>query len=235
MGREAHDHRPSRHGRQLLLDLGRVTVARDAVGLHVLVRLGVEVHRVDLAPLRAGACHAGLAVDDDPLRQPPSALEQRRDGEHSTHRVTPWRGDERRPRDGLPVKLGQPVHCVPQSLGILVRALVPGCVERGVGQPVIGGEVDGLPTEPPQRGYDALGFHVGQREEDEVRRVRKPLAIELREDEVTQAPQMREDAVQPFARRAVPRSPPSSAPSGAPRAGAAVPLPCTRSPPPPQL
>src|SRR5262249_41442054 len=53
MRRKGHDDRSSREARELLLDLGSVTMARDAIGLHVLVRLGVEVHRVDLASLGA--------------------------------------------------------------------------------------------------------------------------------------------------------------------------------------
>ena len=60
-----------RQRRQLLFHLGGVPMEADAVGLHVLVGLRVEVHGIDLPPLRAGAGHARLAVDDDAVRRAP--------------------------------------------------------------------------------------------------------------------------------------------------------------------
>src|SRR5881628_123997 len=77
--RERHAHRLAGERGQLLLDLRSVPVdTTDRVRLHVLVGLGVEVHRFDLAPLGAGAAHAGLAVDHDPLEPRQTVLEQRR-------------------------------------------------------------------------------------------------------------------------------------------------------------
>src|SRR2546427_86111 len=81
------DRRPGERP-ELLLDLRRVAVARDPVRLHVLVRFGIEVHRLDLPTLRPGTRHAGLAVDHDAVEAREPAPEQGRRREDSAGRVT---------------------------------------------------------------------------------------------------------------------------------------------------
>src|SRR5256885_12403385 len=62
VGREGDAEGSAGERAELLLDLGRVAVARDPVRLHVLVRFGVEGHRLGLSALRPGAGQAGLAT-----------------------------------------------------------------------------------------------------------------------------------------------------------------------------
>src|SRR5436309_2175745 len=81
------DRRPGERP-ELLLDLRRVAVARDPVRLHVLVRFGIEVHRLDLPALRPGPRHAGLAVDHDAVEAREPAPEPGRRREDSAGRVT---------------------------------------------------------------------------------------------------------------------------------------------------
>ena len=51
----------------------------------------------------------------------------------------------------------------------------------------------------PEDGYRALGLHVRQREEDEVGLVADARGIELAEDQLGEAAQVREDLVEPLA------------------------------------
>jgi hypothetical protein len=151
-----------------LLDFGRVAMGRHAVGLHVLVGLGEQVHRVGLPALRARSGDAGLAVDDDAVGGAPPALEQRSGGEHRAHRIATRRGDQGRSRDLLAMQLGHPVDRLRETGRVFVGSLVPGRVERGISQAVVRRQIDGLAAVATQGRHQALRLHVGQRKEDEV-------------------------------------------------------------------
>ena len=103
MRREGDRHRRAER-RELLLDLGRVAVARDAVGVDVLVD-GDEVGRV--GGRAAGAGDAGLGVDHDVGDQ--ARAGERREREDRGGRVAARVGDEVGVADLLAVELGQPV------------------------------------------------------------------------------------------------------------------------------
>ena len=192
--RERHAHRPARERRQLLLHLRGVAMqTADGVRLHVLVGLGVEVHRVDLAALGAGAAHARLAVDHDALEPRQPALEQGRRREDGADGIAAGRGDERGRRDRLAMQLRQSVDGLREAGRIDVGRLVPGRVVRGVVQAVVGREVDHLPALLAQDGYGLLRLHVRQREKRDVAHVRQPLGIELVESDVGEPAQVRID------------------------------------------
>ena len=104
---------PRRSSRpELLLDLGDVAVAADAVGLHALVDLAE--HEVGLG-LAAGAADAALGIDDEVADE--TGPGERGEGEERRRRVAARRADERRlaapplaDRGQLgPMQLGQPV------------------------------------------------------------------------------------------------------------------------------
>ena len=197
-GESDHDGRAGERGK-LLFHLGRVPMGGDAVRLDVLVGLGVEVHGVDPPPLGPCPRHARLAVDHDALGAPQPALEQRRRREYRAHGVTAGIGHEGGAGDGLAVELGQSVHGFAQPGGVDVIRLVPGRIECAVAQPVVGREVDDLAAELPEHGHRALGFHVRQREEDEVGLVAETRGVELGEDQIRETAQVREDPVEPLA------------------------------------
>src|SRR5882724_141094 len=144
VGCERHPHALARERGQFLLHLCGMAVGADRVGLHVLVGLGVEIHRVNVATLRAGAAHPRLAVDHDALEPRQAVLEQRRRREDRARRIAARRGHERGRRDRLAVQLRQSVDGLGEPGGIDVRRLVPGRVVRGVVQAVVGREVDHL-------------------------------------------------------------------------------------------
>ncbi len=109
---------------QLLLDLRRVAVARDAVGVDVLID-GHEVGLVSGAA--AGAGHAGLGVDDDVGDQ--AGARQRRQRQDRGGRVAARVGDQLGAGDLVAVELRQPVDRVGDQLRLRVR-LVPLLVGR---------------------------------------------------------------------------------------------------------
>ena len=191
---ERHAHRPARERRQLLLHLRGVAMqTADRVRLHVLVGFGVEIHRVDLTALRAGATHARLAVDHDALEPRQPALEQGRRREDRADGIAAGRGDERGRRDRLAVQLRQSVDRLREPGRIDVGRLVPGRVVRGVVQAVVGREVDHLPALLAQDGHGLLRLHVRQGEKRDVAHARQPLGIELVEPDVGEAAQVRID------------------------------------------
>src|SRR6202795_2749721 len=195
MRSEADHDGLARQGRKFLFHLRRVAVSADGVGLHVLVGLGVQVHGVDRPPLGSRPRYTRLAVYHDALDPPEPALEQRRRREDRAHGVAAGVGHERGARDGLPVQLRHAVHGFPEPRGVDVARLVPGRVERAVAQPVVGREIDDLAAVLPEDGHRALGFHVRQREEDEVGLVADARGVELAEHQRREAAQVREDLV----------------------------------------
>src|SRR5438874_4711988 len=96
----------------------------DSLRLDGLVRVAEEIHRIDLAALRARAAHARLAVDDDAVEAREPALDQRRRRENGADRIAPRRRDECRARDRLAMQLGQPVDRMAEPGGIEVRGLI---------------------------------------------------------------------------------------------------------------
>jgi hypothetical protein len=133
MRRERHAHRRAER-RQLLVDLGHVAVAADAVGGDVLVG-GHEVRRVRRRP--AGARDAALGVDHRVV-QP---RRQRREREQRRRRVAARVGHDVGALDLRAPQLRQPVHRLADELGVRVRH-VPVLVDLDEPQAEVGREVD---------------------------------------------------------------------------------------------
>jgi len=81
---------------------------RDPVRLHVLVRFGVEVHRLDLPALRPGAGQAGLAIDHDAVEAREPALEAGAPSRGSRRPGSTRRRHERRADDRFRWSSGRP-------------------------------------------------------------------------------------------------------------------------------
>ena len=99
---------------QALLDLGRVAVAGDAVGVHPLGHLGVERALLRRAA-RAG--NPRLRVDDDPPGVDLPRRDQRDQRQLRGGRVAAGVGDEARVRDRRAVDLGEAVDRLGLKLG----------------------------------------------------------------------------------------------------------------------
>ena len=131
---------------QLLLDLGPMAVSLDLVGE------GVLVHRYVLGLLLTAPPGAGdplLGVDHHIREQALGG--ERRQRQQRRGRVAAGVGDELRLADRLAVQLGQAVGCAVEQIGLTVGP-VPLLICRQVAEPEVGGEVDHLRPEPPQRG-----------------------------------------------------------------------------------
>ena len=99
---------------EVLLDLGRVAVVEQAVGVEVLVD-GAE--RVVGLGGPAGAGDAAGGVDDEPGALDEPGVEQRGEGERRRRDVAAGRGDEPGADELLAVPLGQAVHGLGEQLG----------------------------------------------------------------------------------------------------------------------
>ena len=113
--------------REGALDLGRVLVLEDAVGVKVAVDLR---EREVLGGLLAGARRAALGVDDEPGRLDDAAAQERERGQRGRRREAARVRDEARLADGARrARLGHGVARVAQQLGARVREAVPARVE----------------------------------------------------------------------------------------------------------
>lgn len=122
--------------RQLLLDLRGVSVARDSIGVDVLVR-GDEVGL--LAGRAPGPRDPRFGVDDDVLDH--AGAGERGEREQGGRRVAAGVGDQVGPGDLLAVSLGEAIDGLSQELRGLVFA-VPLLIDRGVVQPEVGAVID---------------------------------------------------------------------------------------------
>ena len=123
--------------RELLLDLGDVAVAADAVRLHALVDLAE--HQVGLG-LAAGAGDAALGVDDEVADEPGAG--ERGEGEERRRRVAAGRPDDgaRRVaerRELRAMELGQAVDRVVEELRRRMLEAVPARVVGRVAEPEV--------------------------------------------------------------------------------------------------
>jgi hypothetical protein len=110
-------HVGAEHG-ELLVDLRRVAVLADVVGVDVLVD-GDEVGLGRRAAARAR--HAGLRVDDDVVDQ--ARAGQRREREHRGRREAAGVRGDVRVAQLVAVELGQPVDRVAEQPGRAVLAV----------------------------------------------------------------------------------------------------------------
>ena len=155
--------------RQALLDLRRVAVAGDAVGVQALAHLGCAA-RLSLAARPApvtpdlASMMIGSSVDQAGLEQRPQR--QLRGG-----RVAAGVGDQIGRPDRLARELGQAVDGILLALGRPVRLAVGPLVERGVAQAEIGREVDHLGA-ARQLADHVLGRAVRQAAEHDIERAR---------------------------------------------------------------
>ena len=124
---------------EVLLDLRRVAVVEQAVGVEVLVD-GAE-RGVGLGG-PTGARDATRRIHDEPGALDEAGVEQRGERERRRGHVAAGRGDESGADEVLAVALGQPVDGLGEQLGLVVLEAVPLRVQRGVLQPVGGREVD---------------------------------------------------------------------------------------------
>ena len=152
--------------RELLLHLGDVAMAVDAVRLDALVDLGE--HHVGLR-VPAGAGHAALRVDDEVADQPRPS--QRRQREQRRGGVAAGRADDARRGVGQrrelgPVQLRQAVHRVAQQVRRRMIEVVPARVVGGVGQAEVGAEIDDRGTLRDEVRDERGGGAVGEGEED---------------------------------------------------------------------
>ena len=161
---------------QLLLDLGRVTMARNPVCVHVLVR-GHEVGLLGRGA--AGAGYAGLCIDHDIGDQ--FGARERSEREQRRRRIAAWIGHQVCPREHVPVELGQPVDGIVEQLRREVLA-VPLAVDRGIAQAEVRAQVDDphLPLE--QRRDHRRRRAVRVRDHRRVD-VRMPVEVQLLEHE----------------------------------------------------
>ena len=178
----------ARSDRELLLDLGDVTVARDAVRVEVLV----DGHEMGLVGRGApGARHPGLRVDDHVLDDP--GPRQRCERQQRRGRVAARVRDQRGAADVLAVQLGEPVDSLAEELGRLVLA-VPAPVHRGVVQAEVGAQVDDADATLAQLGDDGRGGAVGVGDD---RGVDLGVAIEIELVELERHPVMGIQVVEP--------------------------------------
>ena len=160
--------RPSRSGDpgQLLLDLGDVAVAADAVRLHALVDLAEHQVRLGLA---TGARDAALGVDHEVADQP--GARERRQGEQGRGRVAAGRADDRDRRVDQRLELGamelrQPVDRVVEEVGPRMLEAVPARVVGRVAEAEVGAEVDDRGAGGDEVGGDLRPGAVGECQED---------------------------------------------------------------------
>ena len=129
-------------GRELLLDLGDVAVAAEAVRLHALVDLAE--HHLGLR-VAAGAGDAALRVDHEVADEPGTG--ERGERQQRRRRVAARRADERDRRiderlELGAMQLGQAVDGDVEELGDRVLEAVPARVVGRVAKPEVGPEVD---------------------------------------------------------------------------------------------
>ena len=173
---------------ELLLDLGDVAVAADAVRLHALVDLAE--HQV-LLRLAAGAGHAGLGVDDEVGDQPGSR--EGREGQQGRRRVAAGRPDDRglpvaKGGEPGPVELGKAVDGLAEQVGPRMLEAVPAGIVGGVPEAEVGAEVDDRRAGGRELRDDLGGGTMGQREEDGVRVGDGRVDVEARAVEVDVGP-----------------------------------------------
>ena len=167
----ADGSRPSRAGDpgELLLDLGDVAVAADAVRLHALVDLAE--HQVGLG-LAAGARHAALGIDHEVADEP--GARQRGEGEERRGRVAARRPDDRdrgvdeRGELGA-MELRQAVDRLLEQVRPRVLEAVPARVVGRVAEAEVGALVDDRRAGRDEVRDEVRGRAVREGEEDGVR------------------------------------------------------------------
>ena len=138
-----------------LFDFGGVSMVADAVGGDAFVALGV-VNR----QLRFAACagDAGLGVDDDVLGFDIATSQQRGQTEDGGTGVAAGVGDEVMAGDLLGPEFRESVDGGTEASRVGVDVAVPGFVDAGVSESVVGTQVDDFHAEGQQLGDD---FHAG--------------------------------------------------------------------------
>lgn len=149
-----------------LFDLGLVPVTADQAVGEVGLVLVWEVQQVAWGLACAGGAAGG--IDDDGGLFDEAVGQQRRDAECGGGGIAAGVGDEHGPGEMVSIEFGEAVDGFVEVVGVVVWGLVDLFVEFGVGEPVVGGEVD-----DPQAGVEEL-WRVGhrgavrEREEDDV-------------------------------------------------------------------
>ena len=124
---------------ECLLDLGRVAVTGDLVGVEALVQLG---KMVALRGLSACAGHAAFAVADDALGADKTVDDRRRDGKRRTGGVAAGIGDQALSLDLVAEEFGQTVNALRVQLLVQKGAAVPFGVGVLALKAEVGAEVD---------------------------------------------------------------------------------------------
>ena len=162
--------RPSRSAMigELLLDLGDMPVATDAVRRDALVDLAEEQVRLGLA---TGARDAALGVDHEVADQ--AGPRERSEGEQRRGRVAARRADDRDRCVDQGLELGamelrQPVDRVVEEVGPRMLEAVPARVVVRVAEAEVGAEVDDGGARGGEIGGDLRARAVGECQEDRV-------------------------------------------------------------------
>ena len=188
--------------RKLLLDLGKVPVARCAVGFGVLVALGEKEVDFRLAPGPADPAHA---VDDDLRRVQQPGLQQRRERREHAGGIAPRRGHEPGGGDRRAAsrQFRQAVDRLGEQRGSRVLVSVELAVNPGVAQAEIRAQIDHPQPGLQQRQRELAGQTVRQREKgglrpgaDDRRSLRRHEGRQRRTLAVARAPQPWEHVVQ---------------------------------------
>ena len=127
-----------------------------------------EQRRARETPTSPGDARRG--VHDDAGGFSHAGGEQRSQRERGGGRVAAGRGDRSLGSDAVTEQLGQTEHELREQLGSLVGYAVPALVVGG-GEPEVAAEVDEVRDAAGEVGHQALGFTVGQGEEDQVEAV----------------------------------------------------------------
>ena len=153
---------------EALLDLGRVPVRGDAVGVDALGDLGEQAPLLGVAP---GTADARLGVDDDARRSGSAARwSSGTSGSSAVVVKQPGLATSQRGADGVAIVLGQAVDRLPLQLQRLVRVAV-GAARRAAGR-AAGSRPRGRPPWARAAGRldDRLRGRVRQAAEHDVER-----------------------------------------------------------------
>jgi len=200
MRREVDDDVVPRNDRQLLLDLGRMPMACNAVRMEALRHFAEQHRLLEPAP---GSRGTRLRIDHDVVGIDQPGTDQREQEQQSRRRIAAGTGGQPRLRDCIPIVFGEPVDRFLLKLRRTVLVAVPLRVGVEVAQPEIGRHVDHL-HRLRQRGDDLLGRAVRQAAYDDVALV--PVGV-LDLDQVRQllSTQMWKDRIHPLTRMAIGR------------------------------
>ena len=161
---EIDDDGPAGGLAQPLLDLRRMAMAGDAIGMDTLGHLGEEILLLGVAP-RPG--HPGLGVDDDVVAGDPAGFEQRDQRQLGGGGIAAGIGHQPRLRHRGARQLRQAIDGLFLQRRRAMGMAIPGRVALEVGEAEIGGEIDDLQRAGQARDH-LLGRAMGQAAEDEI-------------------------------------------------------------------